>query len=240
MDLFWQITIVEFLLNVAVFAAAIIGYGPVYALAAKVPCHSSAAKDSAVGLLFGVATGAALLLPVHFEGGSAVGSQTLLLVLAGPLGGTPAALWALGVTLLAEFFPLRGGAQLDDVALASSIVSTAVGLGLHVFLVRRPAEAKRRLAYKHLPVLGAMAALGGLAEIARSQGMAALQASILPALASSIMGSVVLGTLILHEKRRHEAEIALRESQTRLLKQADELAAARDAAEAASAAKGEF
>jgi signal transduction histidine kinase/DNA-binding response OmpR family regulator len=240
MDLFWQITIVEFLLNVAVFAAAIIGYGPVYALASRVPCHSSAAKDSAVGLLFGLATGAALLLPVHFEGGSAVGSQTLLLALAGPLGGVPAALWALGVALLAEFFPLQSGGQLDDVALASSIVSTAVGLVLHLFLVRRPAEAKRRFAYRHLPVLGAMAAVGGLAELARSQGMAAFQASILPALASSIMGSVVLGTLILHEKRRHEAEIALRESQARLLKQAEELAAARDAAEAASAAKGEF
>jgi hypothetical protein len=28
-DLFWQITIVEFLLNLAVFCAAVIAYGPV-------------------------------------------------------------------------------------------------------------------------------------------------------------------------------------------------------------------
>ena len=37
MDFFWQITIVEFLLNVAIFAAAVIAYGPLWSLAQRLP-----------------------------------------------------------------------------------------------------------------------------------------------------------------------------------------------------------
>jgi signal transduction histidine kinase/CheY-like chemotaxis protein/HPt (histidine-containing phosphotransfer) domain-containing protein len=50
----------------------------------------------------------------------------------------------------------------------------------------------------------------------------------------------VLGTLLLHETRRHKAEQELRASELRLANQARELAAARDAAETANRAKSEF
>jgi TMAO reductase system sensor TorS len=224
MDLFWQITIVEFLLNVAVFAAAILAYGPVRALAERSGWRPTLVKDSAVGILFGLATGAALLLPVHFEGGSAVGTQTVLLGLAGPLGGLSSSLWALAISVIVELFPRVTGGTVDDIAVASSLCSTAAGLALHFILVRRTRSTDRRFTYRHLPILGLMAAVGGLVELLRSQGAAAAAPSILPALASSIVSTVVLGTLMLHEKQRHEAEIELRESRARLLRQTEELA----------------
>ena len=222
MDFFWQITVVEFLLNVAVFAAAIVGYGPMLALAERLPQRSKLTKDSAIGILFGIATGAAVLLPVHFEGGSAVGSQTVLLALAGPLGGVPAALWALGISLAAELSPLAAGGSLNDIALASSVFSAAAGLALHCVLAGYASTA-RRFTSRHLPILGILAAMGGLAELVRAHGASAAVPSLLPAVASSIVASVVLGTMLLHEERRHEAEIELRESQARLLRQTDEL-----------------
>ena len=87
MDLFWQITVVEFLLNVAVFAVAIIAYGWVRAVAASLAPKNLSVEGALVGLLFGVATSTALLMPVHLSGGASVSGQMVLLSLAAPLGG---------------------------------------------------------------------------------------------------------------------------------------------------------
>src|ERR1700735_1535548 len=91
MDLFWQITVVEFLLNVAVFAVAIIAYGPVRALAVRLAPKTLSVEGASVGVLFGAATSMALLMPVHMSGGASVSGQMVLLTLAAPLGGVPAA-----------------------------------------------------------------------------------------------------------------------------------------------------
>src|SRR5450432_2935919 len=100
MDLFWQITIVEFLLNVAVFAAAVIAYGPVRRLAVRLPGRSRLTEGLAVGALFGSATAIALLMPIHMSGGSSAGSQTVLLALAAPLAGPSAAVVAAIISAL--------------------------------------------------------------------------------------------------------------------------------------------
>jgi hypothetical protein len=87
MNPFWQITMIEFLLNVAVFAGAIIFYGPMRILATHLSGDRKSIESSASGVLFGIATSVALLLPVHLEGGAAVGCSTILLALVGPLDG---------------------------------------------------------------------------------------------------------------------------------------------------------
>ena len=56
MDIFWQITIVEFMLNLAVFATAVIAYRPTWTAAARLWPESQLARRAAVGILFGAAT----------------------------------------------------------------------------------------------------------------------------------------------------------------------------------------
>src|ERR1700722_16294858 len=128
MDLFWQITIVEFLLNVAVFAAAVIAYGPVRRLSARLPGNSNLAEGLAVGALFGGATAIALLMPVHMSGGSSAGSQTVLLALAAPLAGPAAAIVAAIVAILADLFLWSSDKSQGGAAILTSAVSAFVGL----------------------------------------------------------------------------------------------------------------
>jgi hypothetical protein len=56
MNRFWQITMIEFLLNVAVFAGAIILYDPIRLLAVRLSGGRKSAERSASGLLFRIAT----------------------------------------------------------------------------------------------------------------------------------------------------------------------------------------
>lgn len=238
MDFFWQITIVELLLNIAVFAGAVILYGPVRNAAARCVEHRALSEGAAVGTLFGLATAAALLLPVHFEGGAAVGCQTVLLALSAPIGGWTAGAFALMLTLLAEALPWTGGA--DSVHALSALAS--VGSGVLLTVLPSPPSSPRRagVSYLMMPLLGALSAVGGAIAVWIVAGPEAAQAAWLPALVTSVPAASMLGTLLLHEQRRDRAERGLRDSQSRLLLQARELANARDSAEAANRAKSAF
>ena len=240
MDLFWQITIVEFLLNVAVFAAAAILYGPVRGFAARLPGKATRLEGAAVGILFGTATVLALLMPIHLNGGASIGGQTVLLALAGPLGGWEAALSAAAVSTAAGLFQWTHRESLGESTLGPSLLSALLGFALQFVLSRRRDPAKRKFAYLHLPVLGILSGLGVMLQLWSTQNFAAMRDSVMPVLISSISAAMILGTLLLHEKRRHLAENELRNSESRLVQQARELAAARDAAESANAVKGEF
>ncbi len=240
MDLFWQITIVEFLLNVAVFAAAAILYGPVRGLAARLPAKAARLEGAAVGILFGAATALALLMPIHLNGGASIGGQTVLLALAGPLGGWEAALSAAAISTAAGLFQWTHGENLGETTLGPSLLSAMLGFALQFALSRRRDPAKREFAYLHLPALGLLSSVGVMLQLWSTQSFAAMRDSAVPVLISSVSAAMILGTLLLHEKRRHQAEIELRDRETRLVQQARELAAARDAAESANAVKGEF
>jgi hypothetical protein len=123
MNLFWQITMIEFLLNVAVFAGAIIFYGPVQLLAARLSGGRKFIEESASGTLFGIATAVALLLPVHLEGGAAVGCSTILLALVGPLDGSVAILGGLVLSIAIELMPWMEKEQSNHVAVILLFVS---------------------------------------------------------------------------------------------------------------------
>ena len=69
MDLFWQIAVVEFLLNFAVFAATIMAYGAILGVTRRFSPGLAAVRNVAIGLLFGAATVGALLMPIHLTGG---------------------------------------------------------------------------------------------------------------------------------------------------------------------------
>jgi signal transduction histidine kinase/CheY-like chemotaxis protein len=240
MNPFWQITMIEFLLNVAVFAGAIIFYGPIRILAAHLSRGRKSIERSASGILFGIATAGALVLPVHLEGGAAVGCSTILLALVGPLDGSVAILGGLVFSVAIELLPWPAKVQSNNVAVISLLVSAASGLLFHWGLTHRSGTENKQLQYFHLPVLGMLSAAGGLSVLALFQGAQEVTSSIMPAMTSNILSAVILGTLLLHEKRRSETEHELRESEASLAGQAKELAVARDIAEGANRAKSMF
>src|SRR5882757_2133327 len=116
MDFFWQITVVEFLLNVAIFAAAVIAYGPLWSLMERLPRRFGFLGGPLIGALFGMATAVALLLPVHLSGGAALGSQTILLVLTAPVAGLAAGVTAIIIAVAAVLYSLASGGDLGGAA----------------------------------------------------------------------------------------------------------------------------
>jgi signal transduction histidine kinase/ActR/RegA family two-component response regulator len=240
MNLFWQITLIELLLNVAVFAGAIIFYGPVNMLAKRFSGEHNFIERTASGVLFGLATAAALLLPIHLEGGAAVGSATILLALAGPLDGYVAILGGVVSAVAIEMLPWVTKDQTSQTLIVELLVSAAASLIFLSALRYFPGHRNAQLQYFHLPLLGLFSAAGGLTVLGFSQGRASVFSSIVPAAASNMCAIVVLGTLLLHEKRRSATERELRESEAVLAAQAKELALARDAADRANRAKSTF
>jgi signal transduction histidine kinase/CheY-like chemotaxis protein len=240
MNLFWQITLIELLLNVAVFAGAIIFYGPVNMLAKRFSGGHNSIERTASGVLFGLATAAALLLPIHLEGGAAVGSATILLALAGPLDGYVAILGGVVSAVAIEMLPWVTKDQTSQTFIVELLVSATVSFIFLSTLRYFPGHQNAQLQYFHLPLLGLFSAAGGLCVLGFSQGEASVLSSILPAAASNMCAIVVLGTLLLHEKRRSATEHELRESEAVLAAQAKELALARDAADRANRAKSTF
>lgn len=241
-DLFWQITLVEALLNLAIFAAAVIAYGPVNILAGRLKWLAPGISS---GIVFGIATAIAVLLPVHFSGGAPTGSQTVLVALAGLLAGPLAALMAVLIAALALVVALAEGQGFDAFGLVTLVAAAGIGTALRYTL--KHFSSAYEPSYWQLPILGALSALLGLLAQWVLQGAHAALLSLVPTLGANILAITVLGTLLLHEKRRHEAEQNLRASQERLAiqarelaQQALELAAARDAAEAANRTKSEF
>lgn len=236
MDIFWQITVVESLLNVAVFAMAVIAFGLLRIWIAQAVPDRPPVSDAGVGLLFGAATALVLLLPVHMNGGASTGSQTILLALAGLIAGPLAAMVALAVSIAALFVLSEGGLELF--ATLTLIIAALTGIGFRQIL----AIGRHRpdVTYYHSPILGVACAVTGLAALWFFQGWQAVLDSAVAAVLASSLVSTVLGTLLLHETHRHQAEKDLRESESRLVEQARELAVARDTAERANKAKSAF
>ena len=156
-DLFWQITVVEALLNLAIFAVAVIAYGPVNILAARLSAKTAIPPGIATGALFGVATAIAVLQPVHLIGGAPTGSQTVLLALAGLLAGPFAALAAGLIACTAQLVPYLQGQALDGFGLAILAVAAAAGVVLRLCLDRL--AHMNGVAYWHFPILGSLAAV---------------------------------------------------------------------------------
>jgi len=240
MNLFWQITLIEFLLNVAVFAGAIVLYGPIRTLATSFSRGREVVQQAASGVLFGIATTLALLLPVHLEGGAAVGCSTILLAIAGPLDGWMAVVCGTAISVAVELLPGVPTERPQQVAIASLLVAAVMGLGFRYLMVLLPGDSRKELQYIHLPFLGIVSAAGGLIVLCLSQGIGEVSSSVLPAIVFNMLAVLILGTLLLHETRRSQAERELRESESNLLLQAKDLAVARDHAESANRTKSVF
>jgi signal transduction histidine kinase len=244
MDIFWQITLVEALLNVAIFAVAVICYGLVKGAMAQGRAGRQS-EDATVGTIFGVATAMVLALPIHIGGGAAIGCQSILIAFAGALAGAlgaAAAVMVAGLIIAVSVTML--GAAIGLVDVFAIVGAAAAGL------VAAPVQARRvqyGLSYVHLPVLAFTSTAAGLLGLFAIEGVGALSVTFWPALASNLVATGVVGTLLLHEARRDRAErdiriseASLREANRRLLEKASELKQAWDKAEELSRAKSEF
>jgi signal transduction histidine kinase len=238
MDIFWQITLAESLLNVAVFAMAVIAFGLLRLMLARYLPGNPHLSDAAVGGLFGAATSLVLLMPIHMSGGASTGSQTILLALAGLIAGPLAAVVALAISLAAQAGLAVQNGGLDGFGTATLLAATVAGIGFRRILAA--GNRKLIIAYYHCPILGVVCAVAGLAALWIFQDRQTMLDTAIHAVLASTLVSTVLGTLLLHETRRHQAEKSLRESEMRLAIQAHELAAARDSAEYANKAKSAF
>jgi signal transduction histidine kinase/DNA-binding response OmpR family regulator len=121
-----------------------------------------------------------------------------------------------------------------------SLACAGAGLALRLALDRRKGAEQGEISYYHLPLLGALSATLNLLALWLFQGRTAMLDAAGSAFLSGILAAIILGTLLLHETRRHIASKKLRESEARLALQARELAEARDAAERANRAKSDF
>ncbi len=242
MDLFWQITIVEFLLNVAVFALAVIAYRPICAFVERMPWRNALAESVAVGALFGATTAAAFFLPVHVGDaeGATISSQTVLLALAAPLAGFAAAAAAGLVAIPAALYMWIGMTGAGESPLIASIMSVAIGVAFRFALMLGKKIPRVAFGYWQLPFLAMVSGAGSLFLLWFSQGWTVTAGAALPAFLSGAVATWVLGTMLLHETRGQQAERKLRASEARLAQQAKELETAKDAAERASRAKSEF
>jgi signal transduction histidine kinase/DNA-binding NarL/FixJ family response regulator len=241
MNLFWEITLIEFLLNVAVFAGAIIFYSPLRLLAARLPGGGPRFKESsASGVMFGLATAVAVSMPIHLEGGAAVGCSTILLALAAPIDGYLAILLGLAFCVAIELLPWIAKGPTNYTIIVASLISAILGLIFQLTLKYWPGQRNAQLQYFHLPLLGMLSAAGGLGLYALTAGPVGIVSSVAPAVMSNVCAACILGTLLMHEKRRTASEHDLRESEAHLAIQANDLAAARDIADGANRAKSMF
>jgi len=246
MNLFWQITAVEALLNVAIFAVAVIAYGIVREQAAA-RNWSDKVEQAVIGGLFGGATALATLVPLHVDGGAAIGSQSVLIALTGPISGGLSTLVALAIAELGALEAPRlteTGATMLNVG--SFFAAAAAALLFQLVRGSRFGGLLRNRTAQ-LVVLALLSSAGALDVLAVAAGAGTALQSALAATGVNMAATLVLGTLLLHERRRHEAEAGLRvtaerltETNERLIAQAEELIVARDEAEQSSRAKSNF
>jgi signal transduction histidine kinase len=246
MNLFWQITAVEALLNVAIFAVAVIAYGIVREQAAA-RNWTSKVEQAVIGGLFGGATALATLVPLHVDGGAAVGSQAVLIALTGPISGGFSTLVALAIAELGAFGAPRLVQTGATILNAGSFLAAALSAFLLQLILGSRFGGRLRSRTLQLTILAILSSAGSLDVLAVVAGAGMALQSALAATGVNLAATLVLGTLLLHEQRRHEAEADLRitaerliETNERLVVQAEELIVARDASEQSSRAKSAF
>jgi diguanylate cyclase (GGDEF)-like protein/PAS domain S-box-containing protein len=169
-------------------------------------------RTLAFGLLFGLGAVASMAMPMVLAPGILIDARSVLLGLAGPFGGPAAA--AVAGTLTGAFRLWQGGDGMLA-GLAGIVLGTLTGVGFAWALRRQGA----RLGTPELLLLGAVVGPMNLAGIALLPSWALIGQVVAnaaaPLLATSLLGILFLGTLMLHERARLDVETALAESERR-------------------------
>lgn len=172
------------------------------------------AQRAVLGVVLGLGAVMAMSLPVELMPGIRVDARNVPLILAAPFGGIEAAIIAAGIAAVWRFW-LGGSGMIAGLAY---VAFAAVSGIIFCLWLKRSGRALNRW---HLLLLGfAAAASGHLALLVLPADAAhALIVQLAPVQAITVVTVVLLGSLLLHERRRSELEDAVRASasQYRLL-----------------------
>jgi diguanylate cyclase len=166
-------------------------------------------QQAATGLLFGAAAVFSMASPASSALGVVIDGRSVLVGLAGPFGGWPGTLVA--ALVVGAYRVWLGGAGAP-----SGLVGIAIAAGAGLAFARWYACPPERLRVSGLALLGAMSSLSVLSTLALPAEIrwTVFAATAGPVAAATIAGVIVLGMLLVRERRRVLAEAALREAAT--------------------------
>jgi two-component system cell cycle sensor histidine kinase PleC len=195
--------------HLAVLSAVMVVYSLLARRMEKLPEWRRAAVG---GALFGLAAIFVMLTPIEVNDGVYFDMRSVVLALTGPFVGAAAAAVA---GLIAAGYRLGLGGVGAYAGVTGIAVASLIGIGLAAYLKRRRIE----LAYRHLAVLSLILILHGVAVISLLPGWdyfrQTLRVWVPELLIFTPVGTILLGGLLLYERRRHELELALADSEER-------------------------
>jgi PAS domain S-box-containing protein len=164
-------------------------------------------QRAVMGIVLGLGAATAMLLPVDLVPGIRVDARGVPLILAAPFGGFGAA--AIAALVAAAFRIWLGGAGVPA-GLAYIVFSAGSGAVFYIWLKR----SGRDLKHRHLIALGFIAAASGHAALLAlpERTASALIVQLVPAQALTVITVLLLGSLLLLERRRSELEDTVRAS----------------------------
>jgi PAS domain S-box-containing protein len=164
------------------------------------------------GGLFGLAAIFVMSAPIRIADGAFFDLRGVILALSAPFGGPVAAVIA---ALMAGSFRIWLGGAGVAAGIANTVLASLIGGGLALALQR----SNRKMEHRHLVLLAALMAIESLVPLAflPSQFLQkAIELSVVPLLIGVPLGTLLLGSLLLHERRRREIEQALDEASLHL------------------------
>jgi len=254
-----QLSLIAIFVDLTTHLAVLVSVMVIYSLLARRMENLPEWGRAAVGgTIFGLAAIFVMLTPIEVNDGVYFDMRSVILALTGPFAGPAAAVVA---ALLAVGYRLAlGGIGVYPGVVGISLASL-LGIGLSAYASRRRIE----IAYRHLGLLSLLLVLHGVIIISLLPGWSYFRQTFQiwapELLIFTPIGTILLGGLLIHERRRHELERALAESEERLqdyvnqielskdrLEEqsaelaalAEDLAAAKQRAEQASGAKSQF
>ncbi len=209
MDIFSQDILVALAANLALLALALVSYNQITAFLGKLPGRR---ECWFAGLAFGLAAILSMSVPIAVAPGVLVDGRAVPIGLAALFGGPPAA--ATAAVLAAVYRLVLGGA--GEIAGLVGIVLAALSGFLVAKLARRDGSG---LTYSHLLLLGVVLVFSQLISRLCLPGSdlayTVITAATPPEAIALPLGTLFLGTLLMQERRRRDAEAAVIESKRR-------------------------
>jgi PAS domain S-box-containing protein len=198
----------ELILNVAL----LVSFATLYSLLSRPRVNGGVWPKLLLGLFFGAIAMVGMTLPFHYAPGVIYDGRSIVMTLAGLFGGGPSALVAV---LVAGAFRLYLGGNGVWAGVATIICCALVGYAFRL----RVKEHTNRLTVPALYGIGLITQVVMLASqlliVPWPAGLTVISRIWLPVISIFPAATVLMGILLRTEDRRLEAEIHLRESESR-------------------------